>query len=145
MYKSQRLQAKNMTLRTAASYKFLQEHNRFHKYFLDQQNARSERNSILAISSCDLFIVLNGIECAMRPRLYPTTDFTDTDIRTNCQTSSSDYTQRVVSIGLSSTRKVPSSVRAYDAGRDLFSSGMEIICATAFQRATASTEAGSHR
>ena len=62
---------------------------------------------------------VNGIECAIRPYLYPTTDFADTDIRNNDQTASGDYTRRVVSIGLSWTRKVLSSVRAYGEDRDL--------------------------
>ena len=124
MYKSQRLQVKNMTQRAAVAFQFLQEHNLYYKYFSDQHNGRLESNSILTISSYDLFILLNGIECAMRPHLYPMTDFTDTDIRTNYQTASSDYTQRVVSIGLSFTRKVLSSVRAYGEDRGRVSSCM---------------------
>ena len=73
----------------------------------------------MSLSSYDFFILSNGIECAIRPYLYPTSDFTDTDIRANYQTASSDYSQRVVSIGLSWTRKVLSSVRAYGEDRDL--------------------------
>ena len=54
----------------------------------------------------------------MRPRWYPMTDFTDTDIRTKYQIASINFTQRVVSIGLSFTRKVLSSARAYGEDRD---------------------------
>ena len=118
-YKTQRLQVKNMPQPAAAAFQFLQEHDRYYKYFLDQHNGRLESDSILTISSYDLLILLNRIECAMRPHLYPTTNFTDTDIRTNYQTAFSDYTQRVVSIGLFFTRKVLSSVRAYGEDRDL--------------------------
>ena len=41
---------------------------------------RIEATSSLNISSYELIIVKNGIECAMYPRLYPTTEFTDTSI-----------------------------------------------------------------
>ena len=61
----------------------------------------------------------NGIEAAIRPYLHPTSDFTDTDIRTNYQTASSDFTHHVASIGLAWTRKALSSVRAYGEDRDL--------------------------
>ena len=108
-----------MTPRVAAAFKFLQENNVYYKYFLEQQRIRLAAKSILTISSFDLFINLHGIECAIRPYLYPTTDFTDTDIRNNYQTASGDYTRRVVSIGLSWTRKVLSSARAYGEERDL--------------------------
>ena len=81
-----------MTPRAAAAYKFLQENNLYYKYFLEQQNKRLDEKSILTISSFDLFIKLHGIECAVRPYLYPTTDFTDTDIRNNYVTASGDYT-----------------------------------------------------
>ena len=66
-----------------------------------------------------MFILSPGIEGAIRPYLYPMADFTDTDIRANYQTASSDFSQRVVSIGLSWTRKVLSSVRVYGEDRDI--------------------------
>ena len=49
----------------------------------------------------------------------PTTDFTDTDIKAAYQTASADFSHRIVSIGLSWTRKVLSSVRVYGEDRDL--------------------------
>ena len=55
----------------------------------------------------------------MLPHLYPTTDFTDTGILQHYQEQSEDDTNRVCSIGLSWTRKVLSSVRAYGEQRDL--------------------------
>ena len=119
-----------MTPRVAAAFRFLQEHNVYYKFFLDEHNGRLQSNSILTISSYDSFIVYNGIECAMRPHLYPTTDFTDMAIRPRYQDASADYSHRVVSIGLSWTRKVLSSVRAYGEQRDLlFSLVSEITCA----------------
>ena len=60
-----------------------------------------------------------GIECAMFPVLYPTTDFTDTGIREHYEHEHNDDTNRVVSIGLSFTRKALSSVRVYAEQRDL--------------------------
>ena len=71
------------------------------------------------ISSYDFFVLFTGIECAMFPVLYPTTDFTDTGIREHYKHHHDDDTNRVVSIGLSFTRKVLSSVRVYGEQRDL--------------------------
>ena len=71
------------------------------------------------VSSYDLFVVMVGLECAMFPILYPTTDFTDTGIREHYQHTADDDTNRVISIGLSFTRKALSSVRAYAEQRDL--------------------------
>ena len=73
----------------------------------------------LNLSSHDLFIVQSGIERAMYPHLYPTTDFTDTGIQEHYQHTYSDNGNRVLSIGLSWTRKVTSSVRVYAGQRDL--------------------------
>ena len=73
----------------------------------------------IQISSYDLFVLFTGIECAMFPVLYPTTDFTDTGIREHYKHHHNDDTNRVVSIGLSWTRKVLSSVRVYAEQRDL--------------------------
>ena len=74
---------------------------------------------LIHVSSYDLFVVMAGIECAMFPILYPTTDFTDTGIREHYQHGADDDTNRVISIGLSFTRKAQSSVRAYAENRDL--------------------------
>ena len=86
---------------------------------MEQHTKRLDSKSTLKLSSYDLFILSNGIEAAIRPYLYPTTDFTDTDILANYQKASKDYTHRVVSIGLSWTRKALSSVRVYGEYRDL--------------------------
>ncbi len=118
-YRHNRLNAKDMTPKVAAAFKFLLENNVYYKYFLDKHNAFLEAKSILTLSTFSLFITENGIECAIRPYLYPTTDFTDTGILGNYRTASADYTQRVVSTGLSWTRNVLSSVRAYGEDRDL--------------------------
>jgi len=71
------------------------------------------------ISSYDLFVLFTGIECAMFPVLYPTTDFTDTGIREHYKHHHNDDSNRVISIGLSWTHKVLSSVRVYAEQRDL--------------------------
>ena len=55
----------------------------------------------------------------MFPHLYPTADFNDTGILQHYQGVHGDDTNRVASIGLSWTRKVLSSVRAYGEHRDL--------------------------
>ena len=55
----------------------------------------------------------------MYPVLYPTTDFTDTGITDHYKARTQDGTNRVVSIGLSWTRKVLSSARVYGEQRDL--------------------------
>ena len=71
------------------------------------------------VSSYDLFVLMVGLECAMFPVLYPTTDFTDTGIREHYAHLHNDDTNRVISVGLSYTRKVLSSVRVYAEQRDL--------------------------
>ena len=73
----------------------------------------------VSVSSYDLFVLMVGLECAMFPVLYPTTDFTDTGIREHYQHDHNDDRNRVISVGLSYTRKVLSSVRAYAEQRDL--------------------------
>ena len=78
-----------------------------------------EKQASMNISSYDLFIVHRGIECAMFPYLYPTTDFTDTGILEHYQSRSGDKTNRVCSIGLSWTRKVLYSVRVYREQKEL--------------------------
>ena len=113
------MNAADMTQRAVVACKFLQDNNEYYKYFSEQHNQRLDSKSTLTLSSYDLFILSNGIEAAIRPYLYPTTDFTDTDILANYQKTSKDYSQRVVSIGLSWTRKALSSVRVYGEDRDL--------------------------
>ena len=90
---------------------------------LDQKDRITKKHS-LNISSFDLFIVKNGIECAMYPHLYPTNEFSDTGIMetykwNHKQHGTKDDTNRVVSIGLSWTRKVLSEIRLYGEHRDL--------------------------
>jgi hypothetical protein len=95
------------------------ENNRYYKEFSVLQRRSLDEQKPLNISSFDLFVKFRGIECAMFPHLYPTTDFTDTCILEHYQDQSEDTTNRVCSIGLSWTRKVLSSVRAYGEQRDL--------------------------
>ena len=73
----------------------------------------------LNISSYGLLILKAGIECAMHPHLYPTTDFTDTGIQEHDQHTYADNANRVISIGTSWTRKCLSSVRMYAEQRSL--------------------------
>ena len=107
------------TARAKAAYRFLAKNNRYYDVFLREQRSLLQSGAALSISSYDLFIVQKGIECAMFPHLYPTTDFTDTGIMANYMHKTGDTKNRVVSIGLSFTRKVLSSVRVYAEQRDL--------------------------
>ena len=107
------------TRRAVAAFRFLQEHNEYYKSFLRQHNSLLDADHVLAISSYDLFICLEGVECAMYPHLYPTTRFTDTGIRTHFRAEAEDGPARVVSIARSWTRKVLSGVRVYAEHRDL--------------------------
>ena len=92
-----------------------------HSSRVGRNNPTQQRTAQLPlnISSYDLFTQHRGIECAMFPHLYPTTEFTDTGILEHYQDESGDTSNRVCSIGLSWTRKVLSSVRAYGEQRDL--------------------------
>ena len=54
--------------------------NRYYYEALTEQRKRIEAKNSLNISSYDLYIVKNGIGCAMYPQFYLTTDFTDTGI-----------------------------------------------------------------
>jgi hypothetical protein len=107
------------TPRAKAAFRFLMLHNRFYEVFQKKQAEIIRIGASFNISSYDLFIVCAGIECAMYPYLYPTTNFTDTGILQHYQHVQADDTNRVLSIGLSWTRKVLSSVRAYGEQRDL--------------------------
>ena len=119
-YRQARVLSSSMpTRRAAAAYDFLMKNNKYYALFAAQQGRLLDEQLPLNISSYDLFTQTRGIECAMFPHLYPTTDFTDTGILQHYQDSSEDDTNRVCSIGLSWTRKVLSSVRAYGEQRDL--------------------------
>ena len=107
------------TARSRAALRFLLAHNAFYKAFHQEQQRRLETKSSLNISSYDLVIVQWGIECAMYPHLYPTTDFTDTGIQEHYQHTYSHTANRVLSIGYSRTRKVLSSVRVHAEQRDV--------------------------
>ena len=108
-WKEQRVHEGSMpTPRAAAAYRFLMKENKFYKAFNDWQGRILANGDSLNMSSYDLFIVQNGIECAMFPHLYPTTDFTDTGILEHYKHTTGDNTNRVCSIGLSWTRKVHS-------------------------------------
>ena len=101
------------TERCKAALRFLVENNRFYKYFREEQANVIRRGGSLNISSYDLFIQFKGVECAMFPVLYPTTDFNDTGILEHYHHHHDDLSNRVCSIGVSWTRKVLSSVRCY--------------------------------
>ena len=64
--------------RAAAAFRFLIDKNRYYKALVELQHERIRNHAPLAISSYDLFIVLQGVECGMFPVLYPTDEFTDT-------------------------------------------------------------------
>ena len=82
---------------------------------LDEQRSGLQSGASLNISSFDLFINMGGTEAALFSVLYPTGDFTDTGIFDQYLARSGDETSRVVSIGLSWTRKVLSSVMGSSA------------------------------
>ena len=79
------------TPRCAAAFRFLIANNRYYKEFVRQHKALLQSGASLNISSYDLFIVQKGIECAMAPWLYPTSDFTDTG-RSICYPPSTNTT-----------------------------------------------------
>ena len=107
------------TDRSKAAFRFLMANNMYYKVFRGYQKICIDTGSSHNLSSYDLFVVLKGIECAMFPVLYPTTDFTDTGIMEHYLHQTGDTTNRVCSIGLSWTRKVLSSVRVFGEQRDL--------------------------
>lgn len=107
------------TAKARAALKFLMSNNRYYNVFYKMHERLLQSEASLNISSYDLFIVHHGIECAMYPVLYPTTDFTDTGILQHYQDQHGDNTNRVCSIGTSWTRKVLSSVRVYSEQVDL--------------------------
>ena len=72
--------ARMPTPRAKAAFAFLQTHNEYYKAFLRHHNFLLDGHKTLTLSSYDLFIVERGIECAMYPHLYPTTEFNDTGI-----------------------------------------------------------------
>ena len=66
-YRHRPMNVKDMTQRAAAAFQFLQKNNKYYEYFLKEHNRRLDSNSILTISSFELFIKSNGIEAATRP------------------------------------------------------------------------------
>ena len=107
------------TARSKAAYRWLRRHNRFYDAHCVEQARRLAVGESLWMSSYGLFIVQKGVECAVMPHLYPTTDFTDTGLLEQHQEVTEDQSNRVCSIGQSGTRKVLSSVRAYGEARDM--------------------------
>ena len=119
-YVKQRLTPDRMpTARARAAFAFLQSHNEYYKAFLRHHNFLLDGHKTLSLSSYDLFILERGVECAMFPHLYPTTEFNDTGILASYKADSQDSSNRVLSIGTSWTRKVLSGVRVYAEHRDL--------------------------
>jgi hypothetical protein len=105
--------------KAVAAFRFLMANNKYYKSYHQIHQQLLQTESSLNISSYDLFVQHVGIECAMCPVLYPTTDFTDTGILQHYQHQHGDNTNRVCSIGLSWTRKALSSVRVYSEQVDL--------------------------
>ena len=119
-YRPELVEEGNMpTERCKAAYRFLRRWNPFYDAQCKEQQRRLEAGESLYMSSYDLFIVQRGIECAIFPHLYPTGAFTDTGQLQQYQEETGDSSNRVFSTGLSWTRKVLSSVRAYGEARDL--------------------------
>ena len=71
-------EARMPSARAAAALRFLLAHNRYYRFFHALHLDLLARGAALNISSYNLFIMYVGVECAMYPVLYPTTDFTDT-------------------------------------------------------------------
>ena len=118
----------------------------YYEHFLKKHNTILDANGITTISSFDLFIQEKGIECAIRPYLYPTKEFTDTDIKDAYQTESGDYSKRVPSTGLSVTRKACSSVRPYaEDPKLIFFLHEKQMAQKYFNAPKKSTRYGSHR
>jgi hypothetical protein len=69
------------TERAKAAYRFLMQQNKFYRQFWELHAARLETSASLHITSYDLFIVFVGVEAAIFPVLYPTTEFSDTGSR----------------------------------------------------------------
>ena len=109
------------TARSKAAFRWLTKHNELYKARLLNQHHSHDCPGQYGqhISSFDLFIVFDGMECAAWPWLYPTTDFTDTGILAHYRTVHDDNKNRTVSIGESFTRKCQSEVRAYAENPDL--------------------------
>ena len=71
-------EARMPSARAAAALRFLLAHNRYYQSFHRLHLDLLARGAALNISSYNLFSMYVGVECAMFPVLYPTTDFTDT-------------------------------------------------------------------
>ena len=64
--------------------------NKFYCQLLHEQKTRIANGSSLNLSSYDLFIVWNGIECGMFPALYPNGEWSDTGFQNVYVESSGD-------------------------------------------------------
>ena len=71
-------------------------HNKYYSCFHRMQKERLENKQCLNISSYHLFVHSDyvGIECAMYPILYPSTEFSDTGILRAYKDSVDDNTSR---------------------------------------------------
>ena len=105
--------------RAAAAFRYLMAHNEYYKAFHQQHAVLLAQKKSLNISSYGLFVVYDGIECAMFPHLYPCSASSDTGILQHYRDRTGDKTPRIVSIGLSWVRKILSEVRVYGEQRDL--------------------------
>jgi len=107
--------------KAAAAFRYLMAHNKYYSCFHRMHKERLDSGQSLNLSSYHLFVHSDyvGIECAMRPILYPSTEFSDTGILRAYKDAVDDNTQRVLRIGYSWTRKVLSSVRAYAEDQNL--------------------------
>ena len=80
-FKEKLVDEKNMPSQKAkAAFRYLMDHNQYYKTFQQMQGRIIREGGSFNISSFDLFIVMDGIECAMFPVLYPNTNFTDTGV-----------------------------------------------------------------
>ena len=80
-FKDKLVDEKSMpSLKAKAAFRYLMKHNHFYKTFQQMQVGIIKSQGARNISSYDLFILFDGIECAMFPVLYPNTDFTDTGV-----------------------------------------------------------------
>ena len=66
------------TPRAAAAFRFIMANNRWYHALHQHHEGLLRSGASLNISSYDLFIVQKGLECAICPWLYPTSDFSDT-------------------------------------------------------------------
>ena len=82
------------TPRAVAAFQYLIQHNAWYKRYAALQGERLSQGESLYISSYDLFINFAGVEAAMYPVLYPTTDFTDSGMLAHYQDTFGEDTNR---------------------------------------------------